>query len=170
MFSGKFRRKPHFLQGQQNWSYGRSSRPISKATILWNRRRLQGKPQYPLLFSIDGQSVLWEMPGVRADTPMYDSRGRKVPEGGKGMKYSIEKKLVLAPGPHRVTIALPGEEYEKEIDIALAAGSRNVLEFKPVYAPGGIGHYRSFLHGVKNMEAFLNGREILKGEMYPARW
>ncbi len=128
--------------------------------LLESKKSPYGKPQYPFLVNIDGQHVVWEMPGIRDDTPVYDSRGQIPPEGGKGMKYTLEKELTLAPGRHRFVVALPGDDYIREIDISLAEDSRNVLEFKPIYAPGGTGHHRNFLRGIKKLEAFLNGREV----------
>ncbi len=127
--------------------------------LLESKKSPHGKPQYPLLVNIDGQHVMWEMQGIRDDTVVYDNRGQETPEGGKGMKYTLEKKLVLTPGRHRLAVALPGDDYIEEIGISLSEGS-NILEFKPIYAPGGIGHHPNFRHGVKKLQAFSNGREV----------
>lgn len=126
--------------------------------ILESKKSLHGKPKYPIVINIDGQVVTWEMPGIREDTPMYDDQGRVIPEGGKGMRYRIEKWIALAPGRHKLAIILPGDDYIKDMEITLLAGTHNTLEFKPIYAPGGIGHHRNFLHGIKNLDVILNGQ------------
>ncbi len=128
--------------------------------ILESRKSFHGDPQYPIVINIDGQQVTWEMPGVRADTPMYDERGEVLPEGGKGMKYTIEKKIALAPGHHQLAVLIPGDSYIKEMEITLPAESHNTLDLKPVYAIGGIGRHRNFLHGIKRLDAILNGQYL----------
>jgi hypothetical protein len=128
--------------------------------ILESRKSFHGKPQYPIVINIDGQQVTLEMPGVRDDTPMYDDRGEVLPEGGKGMKYTIEKKIALAPGHHHLAVIIPGDSYIKEMEITLPAESHNTLDLKPVYAIGGIGRHQNFLHGIKSLDAILNGQTL----------
>jgi len=128
--------------------------------ILESRESPHGKQQYPIVINIDGQQASWEMPGVRDDTSMYNDSGAVIPEGGKGMKYTLEKEISLTPGRHNIVVALPGDEYLKKIEIVLPSDQPSLLEFKPVYKQGGVVHHQNFLHGIENFEAFLNGHEV----------
>lgn len=128
--------------------------------LLESRNSPHGRQQYPILINIDGQQAFWEMPGMRDDTAMYDELGDVTPEGGKGMKYMIEKKLSVSPGRHQVAIALPGDEYGKKIEITLPQNRPSLLEFKPVYEQGGIGHHENFLHGIRQFDVYLNEQQI----------
>jgi len=117
-----------------------------------------GKPEYPFVLNIDGQAVTWEVAGQVEDSPKYDEKGRKNPEGGKGMRYNLIKKLQIKPGLHKIFFALPGENKSAEITITLNERELSVLEFKPIY-------YRydgrpTFEKGVSRFEVFLNERLI----------
>jgi hypothetical protein len=128
--------------------------------ILESRKSPHGKQQYPIMINIDGQQASWEMPGVRDDTSMYNDRGAVIPEGGRGMKYTLEKKISLTPGRHQIAVTLPGDDYVKKLEISLPLDRPSLLEFRPVYKQSGIGHHQNFLHGIENFEVFLNGHEV----------
>jgi len=117
-----------------------------------------GKPEYPFVLNIDGQAVTWEVAGQVEDSPKYDEKGGRNPEGGKGMRYVLIKELQLKPGLHKIFFALPGENKSVEITITLNERGLSVLEFEPIY-------YRydgrpTFEKGVSRFEVFLNERLI----------
>ena len=121
---------------------------------LLEQQTLHGKPEYPFLLNIDGQAVTWEV-----DSPNYDGKGRKNPEGGQGMRYVLIKKLQLKSGLHEIFFALPGENKTVETTITLTLNEKelSILEFKPIY-------YRyggpTFERGVSRLEVFLDGKPI----------
>jgi len=127
--------------------------------ILESKESLHGKHGYPFVINIDGQAVIWKVDGQREDTLMYDEKGKRIPEGGKGMRYNLEKKIRLTAGSHKIFIGLPEEDYFKEIEVTLKEGSAYALEFKPVYKRDNR-RIQSFLHGVKAYEVFLNGKPV----------
>jgi hypothetical protein len=122
-----------------------------------------GKPGYPFLLNIDGQAVLWKVDGQKETVPLYDGKGKAShdPDAGAGMKYTLEKKIGLAAGPHTIFFGLPEEPYFTEVKISLKEGMPQVLEFKP--------HYRyktrptripSFLEGIDSYETLLDGQIV----------
>jgi hypothetical protein len=134
--------------------------PLEGYYVLESKASMHGKPGYPFLLNIDGQAVLWEVEGRKETIPRYDEKGKtsRDPDAGVGIKYSLEKRVELAPGIHKVFLALPGEDYFIEADISVKAGVHAVLEFRPVYRyktyPTRI---RTFLKGIKQYEVYLNG-------------
>ena len=117
-----------------------------------------GKPEYPFVLNIDGQAVTWEVAGQVEDSPKYDEKGRRNPEGGNGMRYVLIKELQLKPGLHKIFFALPGENKSVEVTVTLNENELSVLEFEPIY-------YRydgrpTFEKGVSRFEVFLNERLI----------
>ncbi len=125
---------------------------------LLEPQTLHGKPEYPFILNIDGQAVTWEVPGQVENSPKYDEKGRKNPEGGKGMRYVLTKKLQLKPGLHKIFFALLGENKSVEVTVTLNENELSVLEFKPIY-------YRydgrpTFERGVSRFEVLLNERLI----------
>jgi hypothetical protein len=124
--------------------------------IFESNKSLHGKPKYPFLFNIDGQSVVWEVKGQREDTPF--DKGK--PDGGEGMRYILEKRIRLASGRHSVFFALPETDYFKEFAITLEGNKLAVLELEPIYRMGGRSLGRSFSLGVEYFEIFLNGKHV----------
>ena len=124
---------------------------------LLEQQTLHGKPEYPFVLNIDGQAVTWEVAGQVEDSPKYDEKGRKNPEGGQGMRYVLIKKLQLKSGLHEIFFALPGENKTVETTITLNEKELSILEFKPIY-------YRyggpTFERGVSRLEVFLDGKPI----------
>src|SRR3989304_1757605 len=117
-----------------------------------------GKPEYPFVLNIDGQAVTWEVAGQVEDSPKYDEKGGKMPEGGKGMRYVLIKKLQLKPGLHKIFFALLGENKSVEVTVTLNENELSVLELEPIY-------YRydgrpTFERGVSRFEVFLDGKPI----------
>ena len=94
-----------------------------------------GKPTYPFLINIDGQSVVWNVPGVLDRKPAYDGDGQTSldPEARDGMKYVLEKKVQIRTGRHRVFFGLSEEQYYIVADVEVKEGNAYVLDFLPVY-------------------------------------
>ena len=145
---------------------------VIKATIkthLQGYYRLESKdiphgtPTYPFLVNISGQAVKWEAEGKEESIPKYTPEGKinPDPDAGEGMKYILEKRVIVKAGPHEVFFGLPGEDYYKEFDVSLNEGESYFLEFKPVYNDRArFTRIPTFLKGVKEYDVFLNGKEI----------
>jgi hypothetical protein len=117
------------------------------------------KEGYPFLFNIDGQVVAWKVEGKSEITPRWDENGRIIPEGGQGIRYVLDKKIRLRPGSHHLFFGLPDEKYYTEVEISLKEGEPHTLEFQPSYVMGRK-HHRSFFHGIKSYDVFLDGTHI----------
>ncbi len=130
---------------------------------LESKESLHGKPGYPFVLNIDGQSATWKVDGQKDIKPKYDEKGKTIPdpEAGEGMKYVLEKKIRLTAGSHRLFFGLPEDDYAFEADILLKEGELNILEFQPVYKSKRM-PYRmpTFLKGIQRYEMFLDGNPI----------
>lgn len=119
---------------------------------------LHGKPGYPFVFNIGGQGVVWMAKGFPDIQPSHIDDKRN-PEGGEGVKYTLEKKVMLKPGSYRLYVGLTEENFQKEIDIVLSGENTNILEFKPVYRRDR-GWGPRFYKGLSDFEVFLDGKKI----------
>jgi hypothetical protein len=126
---------------------------------------LHGKPGYPFMFNIDGQSVIWKVDGVKEETARYDENGKRIAEGGPGMKYSLEKKVRLAPGKHTIYTGLSEDDYAVEFEVTLAGGEQHLLELKPEYMRYGKSP-RSFKSGISRYDVLLDGSPIPVGRRH----
>jgi hypothetical protein len=125
-----------------------------------SRTSLHGKPLYPFVFNIGGQGVIWMAKG-RPDTQQRIVGRQRNPEGGEGIKYTLEKEVALRPGTYTVYLGLTEEELQKEVVITLKKGETSILDFRPLYFPGR--HNRntgSFYEGVKSFEVFFDSKKI----------
>jgi len=127
--------------------------------ILESKESAHGKSAYPFVINIDGQAATWKVNGQEENLPMYDERGKGTPEGGKGVRYNLEKKILLRTGTHNIFFGLPGEKLSLQFKLVLKPGDSNVLEFRPVYSRRGK-QPRYFFNGVSRLEVILNGNEI----------
>ena len=127
--------------------------------ILESKESLHRKQGYPYVFNLDGQAVIWRVEGQKEVTPAYDENGKRIPEGGEGMRYILEKKIRLAAGAHKIFFGLPEEDYFEEIEITLKEGKLHALEFKPVYRKDNR-RIQSFLHEIKSYEVFLDEKHL----------
>lgn len=123
-----------------------------------------GKPKYPFLFNIDGQSVTWKFDGKYENTSKYDVNKEKVPDGGEDVRYSLEKILRLKAGKHKLFFALPSKAYQNGYTLLLKDGSQNILEFKPIYERYKALWNRSFLQGICHYDVFFNGNPFSFGQ------
>jgi hypothetical protein len=127
--------------------------------ILESEESLHGKPGYPFVVNIDGQGIIWKAAGQEETAPVYDEKGERNPEGGTGMRYTIEKKIRLAAGSHLIFFGLPEDRYSVRFQVTLKEGDLHVLELKPVYRKNPR-YRRRFEHGVSTYKIFLNGNSI----------
>jgi len=126
---------------------------------LLESRSLHGKPGYPFVLNIDGQAVMWKVDGQKENTPTYDESGKRSPEGGEGMRYNLQKGILLRAGSHKIFFGLPEEKLLLQFELVLRAGESYVLEFRPVYQRRGK-QPRHCFHGVSTCEVLLDGNTI----------
>jgi len=131
--------------------------------LLEPEKSLHGKPGYPFVVTIDGQTAVWREDGQVEATPQYDAQGILVPDGGEGRLYVLAKKLRMAQGIHRVEIELPEEGYASSVEVNLEEKSKpHLLKSVPVYRRSGTSR-PSFLHGLSRFDVFLDGKHIGTG-------
>ncbi len=126
---------------------------------LLERTPPRRKDGYPFELNIDGQEIVWKVERKSEITPRWDENGKIIPEGGEGIRYVLEKKIRLRPGFHHVVFGLPDENYFTEVKVSLREGEPHTLEFQPVYVMGRK-HHKSFYHGIKSYDAFLDGTYV----------
>lgn len=137
--------------------------PLEGYYALESKTTAQGKPGYPFLVNIDGQSVVWKMDGQKETIPLYDENGKTShdPDAGAGVKYILEKKVRLAAGPHKIFFGLPREPYYTKVQLTLTKDESPVLEFKPRYRYKTIPtRIPTFLNGISSYEIILKGQGI----------
>jgi len=126
---------------------------------LYGSRIPSEKEGFRFELNIDGQEILWKLEGKEETAPHYDEKGRRIPEGGRGIRYVLDRRIRLQPGLHHVMFGLPLEDFYTEVKVTLKQGEPHTLEFQPVYAMGRRG-VRTFHHGIKRYEIFLDGTQI----------
>lgn len=111
-------------------------------------------PPYRVLLNICGQVTVLEAEPILEDIGPVDS---KVSESGTGWKYQFSKQIALAPGKHRVTIALPIDDVIVEREIELRPGINKVI-VTPVYNRKMLRPYKgeNFTAGVKTVDVTVN--------------
>lgn len=133
--------------------------------IAESKESPHGKPGYPFVLNVDGQAAVWKVDGQKDVKPASDEKGKtsKDPEAGTGIKYVLEKKLRLRPGPHRIFFGLPGDKYATGAVVNAKEGEVHTLEFKPVY------RYKTrptriptFKQGISRYAIFLNGNTEMR--------
>jgi len=118
-----------------------------------------GKPGFPFVFNIDGQAAVWKIDGQEEITSTYDEKGMKIPDGGRGMRYILNKKLRVTTGSHKLFLGIPEDEYAREFAIFVKDGV-SILEFNPLYRRERGRTSPSFLNGMHSFELFYNGSLI----------
>lgn len=111
-------------------------------------------PPYRVYVTIDGQSTVLEAEPILENISPVDSNA---PESGTGWKYQFSKRVAIAPGKHKLTIAIPIDDVIVEREIALRAGV-NTVTVIPVYKKRLLRPYKgqSFTAGVKTLEVMVN--------------
>lgn len=49
----------------------------------------------------------------------FCDKGERRPEGGEGMRYTLNKKIRLKAGPHTIFFGLPGDIYGENFQVGL---------------------------------------------------
>ena len=111
------------------------------------------------MFNIDGQTITWEAEGKKEVTPMSDKDGMPIPDGGEGVRYTLERKIRLHAGPHKVFFALPNDGYYKEFQVNLEEGTQNMMDLHPIYL-GFRSSQGDFLRGIRDYEVLINGNQL----------
>jgi len=112
------------------------------------------KPLYRVHVNIDGQATVLEFEPTLEKISPIDSNA---PESGTGWKYTFSKRIALAPGKHKLTIAIPIDDVIVEQEIALRAGV-NTVTVIPVYKKRLVRPYKghNFTAGVKTLKVMVN--------------
>ncbi len=108
---------------------------------------------YPFLLNIDGQAATWRVFGQR------ERSGKTKHERGEGLRYALEKNLVLSAGLHRIFFALPEEDCSVQFEATLKEGESYSLEFDPLYEEC-LTRHKSFQHGVSGLQILLNQKPV----------
>ena len=109
--------------------------------------------------NIDGQAAIWKIDGQEEITPPYDEKGERIPDGGRGIRYILNKKIRLTTGSYKLFLGIPEDEYAREFVISVKDGV-STLEFKPVYRGDHQRMAPSFLNGIQSFELFYEGSPI----------
>jgi len=111
-------------------------------------------PPYRVHLNVDGQTLILEAEPVLEDKSPVDSN---VPESGTGWKYQFRKRVALAPGKHKLTIALPIDDVIVEREVELRSGI-NSITVVPVYKKRLLRPFKgqNFTAGVKTLELTVN--------------
>lgn len=110
-------------------------------------------PPYRVNLNIDGQPAVLEAEPVLEDKSPVDSN---VPESGVGWKYQFSKRIALAPGKHKLTIALPIDDVIVEREVELRSGANSVT-VTPIYSRRNLRPYKgeNFTAGVKALDVVV---------------
>lgn len=110
-------------------------------------------PPYRVHLNIDGQTTVLEAEPIMEDKSPVDST---LPESGIGWKYQFSKQIAIAPGKHRVTIALPIDDVIVEREVELRSGT-NVIAVSPVYNRRNLRPFKgaNFTAGVKSLDIIV---------------
>ncbi len=110
-------------------------------------------PPLRVYLNIDGQTTILDAEPVLEDRSPINP---DAPESGTGWRYQFNKRIVLAPGKHKLTIAVPVDDVFVERDIELHAGA-NTISMTPVYKKRSSRPYKNqhFSAGVKTVEVLI---------------
>lgn len=110
-------------------------------------------PPYRVHLNIDGQPIVLEAEPVLEDRTPIDST---IPESGIGWKYQFSKRIALAPGKHKLTIALPIDDVIVEREVELRTGV-NLITVTPIYTRKNLRPYKgeNFTAGVKALDVVV---------------
>jgi hypothetical protein len=126
--------------------------------LFESKSALHGKPEYPFIFNIGGQCITWMAKG-KPDTQERIVDSKRNPEGGEGVKYTLEKRIILKPGTYKVSLGLTEEKFRKEITINIIQGKTSILEFTPVYQTDRISG-QTFYRGIHDFRVSFDEREL----------
>lgn len=119
-----------------------------------------GTADYKLVVNIDGQAATLD--GAPKQETLTDV-AHSHPESGEGVRYTFRQRYALAPGEHRIVIALPDDGVAVERKIVVKDGE-NSLVIEPVYnqRSGGkkVMATNDFHEGIKSIKLTLNGSQV----------
>lgn len=115
-------------------------------------------PPYTTVITIDGQSAEMKDEPVLEDLP---GDFRKNPEAGTGWKYNFRTALLLLPGKHLVTVAVPRSGIIIEKELILKEGLNN-LKIVPIYKAAVSRNRNSprFTNGLERIVILLDGQSL----------
>lgn len=115
-------------------------------------------PPYTVTINIDGQATKITTEPVLEDLP---GDFRENPEVGTGWRYIFKDALVLQPGKHHITVAVPISDVIIEKEINLNEGE-NTLKLAPIYnSPvSKYSRYPRFFKGMKSIAVKLNTHDL----------
>lgn len=111
-------------------------------------------PPLRVYLNIDGQTTILDTdPVLEKQAPA----GSTLPESGTGWRYQFNKRIAIAPGKHKLTIAIPVNNVTVESDVELHSGV-NIITLIPVYKKISSRPHkrRHFSAGVKTLEVIVN--------------
>ena len=111
-------------------------------------------PPLRVYLNIDGQTTILDAEPVLEDRSPINP---DTPESGTGWRYQFNKRIALAPGKHKLTIAIPVDNMVVEREIELHSGV-NTLTLIPVYkneSPRRPSKYQHFSAGVKTLDVLI---------------
>lgn len=125
----------------------------NSSLFLWSYNK-HSDPPYRVYLSIDGQSTILEAEPVLEDKSPI---GSNHPESGIGWKYQFRKRIALAPGKHKLTIALPVDDVLVEREIVLREGV-NMVMLQPRYNKKMLRPHKgeSFTAGINSVEVLID--------------
>lgn len=111
-------------------------------------------PPFRVYLNIDGQTTILDSAPILED---QSPAGSTTPESGTGWRYQFNKRIAIAPGKHKLTIAIPVDNVTVERDIELHSGA-NTITLIPVYKKISSRPYKRqhFSAGVKTLEVIVN--------------
>jgi hypothetical protein len=132
----------------------------STGYYLWESKdSFSGKPGFPFVLNIDGQAAVWKIDGQEEITSPYDEKGERIPDGGRGIRYILNKKIRLTTSSHKLFLGVREEEHAREFVIFVKDGV-STLEFKPVYRGNHQRTAPSFINGIHTFELFCDGSPV----------
>lgn len=72
--------------------------PTPEHYLLESKSQKPLKEGFPFELEVDGQEIIWNVQGTLEKTPVSGPEGR-LPEGGEGIRYLLDKTIRLAAGP-----------------------------------------------------------------------
>lgn len=116
---------------------------IKKASYLFSPRTAETPYTFTIL--IDGNELKESLKGI--EVVEY----KIVEERGKGIHYTLKKRLRLKLGSY-VVVLKPEDGPSARIKIELSGGKIHTLRFDPVYGPPKFGRPKHFREGVVDYE------------------
>jgi hypothetical protein len=100
----------------------------NSSRMFWQINR-HPDAEFTVHLAIDGQTII-----LQTEPTLETTKGDHTmdPEVGTGWRYVFKKELLLKPGRHRLSVALPAEKIFVEQEIALPGGSSSLV-IEPVY-------------------------------------